>query len=597
MAENILFGLAIIIVGGIAVQWLAWRLRVPSILLLLITGFFIGPVLNLIDPDRLFGDLLLPIVSLTVAIILFEGGLTLKFKELPAAGSVILKLVSVGFMITWVIITAGAYYILGLEFGIAALLGAILSVTGPTVIGPLLRHVRPYAKLNSVLKWEGIIIDPLGAMLAVLIFEVLLIGESVNLPLVALEFVARTLFVGITVGFIFAVTLVQLLKKYWVPDFLQNPVALMFIIIAFTISNIFQVESGLMAATVMGITLANQRSVSVAHIIEFKENLRVLLISGLFILLAARLDLSDLAQINIWLVIFILLIVIVARPAAVFLSTMEKRFIWRERVFLAFMAPRGIVAAAVASVFALNLEEAGNPQAELLVPLTFIIIIATVAIYGLSASPLAKRLKVAHPNPQGILIIGAHSWARALAKAISAEGFHVRLADTNWENITASRMDGFNTFYGNVLSGRALDTIDFDGIGQLMAITANDEINTLASLHFIEVFGRSKVYQLAPKKHKEGDEFEYLKGRILFNEKANFGYISSKYATGATIKATHITNEFDFDSFKKLYGDSAIPILLISESKELSIFSTDGKMIPKDGQTLISIVDPVAEKK
>ena len=260
------------------------------------------------------------------------------------------------------------------------------------------------------------------------------------------------------------------------------------------------------------------------------------------------------------------------------------------------MAPKGIVAAAVASVFALNLEEVGHPQAGLLVPITFLTIIATVAIYGLTALPLARRLNVAHPNPQGILFIGAHSWARAIAKAISAEGFQVRLADTNWENTTASRMDGFKSFYGNVLSKRALNTIDFDGVGQLMALTANDEINTLAALHFTEVFGSAKVYQLAPKKQKEGEEFDYLKGRILFSDKATFAYLASRYAQGAKIKTTHLTSEFDYDAFKKLYKGSAIPIMLISESKELHIFSIDGQSSPKEGQTLISIVDRTEEK-
>ena len=595
---DLLLGLASIIILGIGAEWLAWRLHLPSILLLLVFGFVAGPVTGFLNPDGLFGDLLLPLVSLSVAVILFEGGLNLKLAELRQIGVVVRNLITVGLLITWLIGAGAAYFLLGLDLALAVLLGAILVVTGPTVIVPLLRHLRPSGRIGSILKWEGIVIDPIGVVLAVLVFEAIIAGglqEATTLVVVAL---LKIVFAGGVIGALGAIIVVLLLKAYRAPDFLHSAITLAVVIGAFTASNMLQPESGLLAATVMGIALANQKSVSVRHIIEFKENIRVILISSLFILLAARLQMDDLTRIvGLGSLGFLLVLMLAARPLSVVLSTIRSGLSWRERSFLSWMAPRGIVAAAVASIFALRLVEAGYPQAELLVPLTFMVIVGTVAVYGLSASPLAKWLKVAQPNPQGVLIIGAHSWARSIAVSLKAEGYKVLVTDANWANISSARMAGLPTFYANILSQYAMDEIELGGIGHLLALTSDNEFNSLAMLQFASIFGRARVYQLASDSDEGGGKgtvSRHLRGRPLFHPGITYGQLSSRVAAGAVIKTTSLTDDFDYDAFQRHYGGLALPLFLVDKNGDLTVFTIDRPPQPQPGQKLISLINPTA---
>lgn len=358
-SAQILFGVTLIIVLGVAAQWLAWRLHVPSILLLLLFGFLGGPIAGQLQPDALFGELLLPFVSVSVGLILYEEGLSLRLTELPKVGGVVRNLVTTGAFVTWAISTLASAWLFDLPGELAVLLGAILVVTGPTVIQPLLQHIRPSGATGSILKWEGIVIDPVGALLAVLVFEAVSAGELREATAHVLGGVLKTIIVGGGLGVVAAGMLSFALRRYWVPDFLQNAVSLMLVLATFAASNAAQHESGLFAATVMGITLANQRSVDVRHIVEFKENLRVLLISGLFIVLAARLEVSSLLAVSFRGMVLVLLLVAVARPLCVWVSTVRSKLSAKERLFLSAMAPRGIVAAAVASVFAIRLEQIG----------------------------------------------------------------------------------------------------------------------------------------------------------------------------------------------------------------------------------------------
>nr|HQV33557.1 cation:proton antiporter [Calditrichia bacterium] len=344
MHETLLIDLSLIIVLGIAAQWIAWRLKIPSILILLVFGFLGGPVTGVLNPDHLFGELLFPVVSISVALILYEGGLTLKKSEIMAVGGVVRNLISIGLLVTWTLTTLCAYYILALSLPLAILFGAILVVTGPTVILPLLRMIRPRGNINSILKWEGMLNDPIGALLAVLVFESILAGGLREITFLALGGLAKMVLVGGGIGLLTGYLMMTLLRRRLVPEFLQNAVSISLVVFAFAGSNHFQAESGLFAVTLMGIFLANQKKVTVAHIIEFKENLRVLLLSGLFILLAARLERDAFAALGWQGVFFLVALITVVRPAAIFLSTMGSGLNWREKVFLSAMAPRGIVA-------------------------------------------------------------------------------------------------------------------------------------------------------------------------------------------------------------------------------------------------------------
>ncbi len=594
MSEHLLVGLTLILVLGIAARWIAWRLHLPSILLLLLSGIAIGPVTGFLNPDEVFGELLLPLVSISVAVILFEGGLSLSLSDLREIGSIVRNLVTLGVLVTWVITTGAAYLILGFDFPLALLLGAILVVTGPTVVIPLLRHVRPKGRIGSIVKWEGILNDPVGALLAVLVYEAILAGGFHGGARAIVEQFFTSVAVGCAVGFVGAALMVVLLKFYWIPDFLHNAFSLMMVVSVFTVSNIWEAESGLLATTVMGIALANQKFCPVKHIVEFKENLRVLMISSVFIILSARLRISDLAEVGFSGVVFLAVLMMVARPAAVAISTMGSGLSSAERKFLAWMAPRGIVAAAVSSIFSVRLTEAGVAQAEQLLPVTFLVIIGTVTIYGLGAFPVARRLGVAQLDPQGALIVGAHSWARAIGQALEREGVRVTLVDSNRAHVAAANLAGLPARYGAILSEKVLDEIDLYGISRLLAVTSNDDANSLAALHFAEIFGRAEVYQISPgngdSSGRKSTSPEHLAGRFLFGEAVTYDHLSRMFDAGATVKTTRITEKFNYAAFRRMYGESAVPMFVIGEEGELSVVTVESSARPQAGQTLFSLV-------
>ena len=594
MSEEVLIQLASIVILGIAAQWLAWKLRFPSILFLLVFGFIAGPVTGFLHPDKLLGDLLLPIVSISVALILFEGGLTLRLKELREVGTVVFILIFIGAFITWFIAAASAHYILHLDLRLSILLGAILVVTGPTVIGPLLRHVRPLKRVGTILKWEGIMIDPVGAILAVLVFEAILAGEISEASSVIILGITKTLIIGGILGFGMAKLLIFLLRKFLIPDILQESVALVLVITAFVFSNLLQPESGLLTVTLMGLFIDNQKYVSIKHIIEFKENLRVIIISSIFILLAARLELNDFQKFDLTTFAFIGVLIFIARPVSVFISTIGSKLNWRERTFISWMAPRGIVAAAVSAVFALKLSGSAIPGTEMLVPVTFLVIVVTVTVYGLTASPIAKLLKVAQSKPQGVLFVGAHQWARALAKILKVNNINVMMVDTNRANIASARLEGITAYLGSILSEHITDELDLDGIGRLIALTSNDEANSLAALHMAEEFERGEMYQLPPLGKRTGKELEYsakhLRARFLFGEGINYHYLSSLFQNGWELKSTKLSVEFNFADMRKHYNEKIIPLFLVKANRKLFISTLDNPIDPLPGDTVISLV-------
>ena len=590
MDEHILVGLSAVVALGISAQWFAWRTKLPAILVLLIFGIVAGPVTGWINPDELLGDILSPFVSFSVAIILFEGGLSLRMAEFRKIGGVVIKLITVGIAITWFLAALAAYYILGLSIEIAVLFGAILIVTGPTVIIPLLRQVRPTETAGSVLKWEGIVNDPIGAMMAVLVFEIIMAGGFTNMDGSSALVIVTTIVDGSFFGALGAGILYIMLKKHWIPDFLQNPVTLMLVIAAFTASNLLQHESGLLAVTIMGILLANQKSVRVKHIIEFKENLQVLLISALFILLASRLQVSDLAYFNLQSGLFIVALMLVVRPVSIYVATWGSKLSLQEKTFLAWMAPRGIVAAAISAIFALRLEQEGFADAQKLVPYTFVVIIATVTVYGLSANPVARLLKVAKPQPKGVLFLGAHSWSLDLACQLQELGLKVMVADSNWENISKARKRNLETYYGNILSEYAMDEINFDGIGKLFALTPNDEVNALASIRFSEIFGSSNVFQLpqsALSIHKESETTEALGGRILFSNEWNHSAIEDLMANPNQLALYRITDGFNLKNFSQKLGKNGIIVAVLNGDDNLLANSLDNPPTTQLGDLII----------
>jgi len=597
--------LAMVVVLGVGAQWLAWKIRIPSILLLLVLGILAGPVMRslfegspfAIDPDELFKkDTLLSLVGIAVGLILYEGGLTLNFKQLSSNWKPVTLLVTTGALVTWIIAGISAYYLFDLDREIAVLLGAILIVTGPTVVGPMLAHIRPSGNSGLILKWEGIVIDPIGVGAAVLVFEAIT-SDSANGISPVLQSIAITIAAGTGLGVLAALLLQNLLTKFWVPDYLQNPVSLMLVIATFTASNQIMPESGLLATTVMGITLANQKKVDVHHILEFKENLRVLLIAVLFIVLAARLQIEQLKDLD-WLSVFgfLFILIVVARPLAVFLATVGAGLTWRERIFIAWLAPRGIVAAAAAAIFSLGLETHTEHLSggENLVPITFAVIIGTVAFYGLTTPWAAKLLGVADQNPQGIIFIGAPSWARSIAKVLSARGIKVLLVDTNRQNVRDARMDHLPALQENILTLGDTSQLDLRGIGRVFATTPNDEVNTLALQRFKGIFESSNLYQLPSRRAKKNhdDTTSDRRWRVLFDHNADYGGLESRIHNGWVVKATTISDEFTYEDYHTLYGSTAIPLFTISSGGTLTVSTIDKPVEPDPGDTIIALVNP-----
>ena len=605
MDESLLVQLGAIVVLGIGAQWLAWRLNLPAILLLLLAGLSAGPLPEwlglprLVDPEVLLGATIAPAVSLSVAVILFEGGLSLRLGELRASGVVIRNLVSIGAVITWGIAAVAAKLCVGLPWSLSILLGAILVVTGPTVIGPLLRHVRPAGSVGPILMWEGIVIDPIGALLAVLVFEVIvsLGGEGPGIVGVIGGGI-MTVVVGGVMGVVGAVAMVRVLRRFWLPDYLHNPAALMFVVGAFVAADLIRSESGLLAVTVMGLVLANQRSVAVRHIAEFKESLTILLVSVLFVTLSARLTPEQIVAAGPGSIAFTLVLILVARPVSVLAATVGSGLSIRERAFLMAMAPRGIVAAAVASVFALRLGESGIEGADRLVPATFTVIIGTVAVYGLGSGFAARRLGLTGGRV-GFLIAGANPVSLAIGRALKQEEVPVLLVDTRTDRLAPIDHSGIPTLHTSVLSPFLRERIDPGRIGRLLAMTPNEEVNSLATLHFAGLFGRENVYQLTPEPHDaakapgngdiepeaaEADESIgahldaaettepgravalELHGRVLFGSNMTYLHLERLLSQGAQVvrldRDEGVVGDL-FEAFHEQHGEDAVPLLAV----------------------------------
>jgi NhaP-type Na+/H+ or K+/H+ antiporter len=579
---------------GFFAQWLAWRVKLPAILFLLLAGILLGPVAHVLDPDKVLGPLLMPVVSLSVALILFEGSLTLRFHELSGISHVVRGLVSYGAIVALLLLAAAAHYLAGLGWDLALLFGALTCVTGPTVIVPMLRTLRPNERIANTLRWEGIVIDPLGALFAVLIYEAIVSHHQGH----AIGVFLSTVLMGAACGGGAALILAFLLRRQLIPEYLQNFGALAMVLLSFTLSNQMAHDSGLLAVTIMGIALCNMRDVHVDDILDFKEHLTILLVSMLFILLAARLH-WPLPPGILWAGVAIFLAAqFVVRPISVVVSSFGSSLNWRERALISWVAPRGIVAASVSALFALRLSNLGISGSEVLVPLVFIVIIGTVVFQSATSRPLARWLKVAEPEPHGVLIYGSDVVARAIGKALKQAEFHVLLADDDWDGIRHARMEGLATFYGNPVSAHADRNLDLIGIGQMLGLSTHRERNSLACLHYQQEFGREKVYRLRNLALEEATHRKALSDRLLvpalFEEGMTHSRLIDLLTRGWRIKSTGLTATFDWPHFIEQYGSTSILMFGVDEKGALRVSAERRELDPRPGWTVIALVPPEA---
>lgn len=598
--QQILLALGGIGAAALGCQWLAWRLKLPAILFLLLTGILVGPVLHLLDPEEMFGPLLMPLVSLAVALILFEGSLTLHLSEWREVGSVVRRLVTLGALSTWVVIALATHWLLGFDWMLAALFGSLTLVTGPTVIVPMLRVVRPKASIASILRWEGIVIDPIGALLAVVVYSFIIASaEDSGLTQSLLTF-GGVILCGSLFGIVGGWVLGTIIRRHWLPEYLHNLASLAAVLGIFIAASEVMNESGLLAVTLMGMWLANMKGVDVRHILHFKENLSVLLISGLFILLAARLDLNALIALGPLVLILLLIIQFIARPLNVLLCTAGSSLSWRERALLSWIAPRGIVAAAVSAVFAIRLDEIGHDGALLLVPLTFAVIIGTVVLQSATARPLARLLKVAEPAPSGFLIIGANAPARTLGKALQQLDTRVLLTDSSWENIRAARMEGLPTYFGNPASQHADAHLDLVGLGHLLALSPSGEMNTLALMRFRHDFGHQRMFGLTSgqesrRSDKHRTSLEH-RANQLGSEALTYGKFASQMSQGAELYTTTLKEGFDWEDYRALHGDRATLLFMRDSTGWVHVVTPDSMLKPSAGWTLLALIQPASQQ-
>ncbi|MCF7520939.1 cation:proton antiporter [Neisseria sp. ZJ106] len=561
--------LSLVVGLGIFAQWLAWYLKQPSILFLLLIGILAGPVFHFFNPDQVLGDLLFPFISLGVAVILFEGALTLEFKEIKGHGRVVQLLVTLGALITICVISAATYSLFDVDLKIAVLFGALVCVTGPTVIAPLLRSVRPSSNIANVLKWEGIIVDPIGAIAVVLVYEYIISDGHIEL----LTF-GKIVVLAAILGMAGAFVLAKLVKKHWIPDYLRNVFTLSYILMIFALSNYIESESGLLTITILGVALANWKGFPKDHILEFKESLTVLLVSTLFIVLSARVDLNALAGVGTAGVMLLLVAMFVARPLAVFLSSIGSNLSVNEKLMISWIGPRGIVAAAISSLFAIKLQDSGLKGSELLVPLVFTIIIGTVLIQGLSAKFVARLLNVRQAKNNGVLIVGSNNVALMIAKALKDSGIDVLVAFHNYDDIAKARMMGLRTYYGSPISAHADSHLDLIGIGNLFAMSTDRELNGLSELHYRHDFGSKNVFRLkfsedAQRREKDARHEEY-RSRWLFDEEATYTKLAGMLSKGAKVKMTNITESYTLEQYKA-DNKHFVPLFAVDKQGNLNV--------------------------
>lgn len=588
---------------GIGAQWIAWRTGWPAIVLMLAAGFIAGPVTGLIDPEATFGDLLDPMISVGVALILFEGGLSLDLRELRHSGKAVMRLATVGVLVGWALGTLAGFYIAGLVWPVAVLFGGILIVTGPTVVIPLLRQANIQPRPNSILKWEGIVNDPTGALCAVIAYEYFRFVQE-NPAATPLDVVPPLIIAAILaglVGYAAARLIAYLFPRGAIPEYLKVPVLFTTVIGVFVLTNQIEHEAGLVAVTVMGITLANRDVSSIRSIHPFKENVAVLLVSGIFILLSSSLKWEELtylqSSIRPWL--FLLALLFVVRPLTVLISLLGTDVPWKERLFVAWIAPRGIVLVAISGLFALRLDDLGVEGGQILIGLSFAVVVVTVIAHGFSVNIVARLLGVKGTSRPGLLIVGSTPWTIELAKQMEAIKTPVMIVDSSWQRLGAARREGLPFYHGEILNEATEHNLDLSPFQVLVAATDNEAYNALVCNEFAHEIGRDSVYQLG--ENSEGDNRhalpESIRGRSLFTQGSGVTDVDERQRKGWAFKKTRLSDAFDFEDAQEKLPDSATMLLLVRESGTLRFFTHAAAPEPRAGDTIISFVPPKTQEE
>ncbi|RDC61061.1 K(+)/H(+) antiporter NhaP2 [Alteripontixanthobacter maritimus] len=596
--------LVIAMVGllGIGAQWIAWRTGWPAIVLMLAAGFLAGPVFDLFDPKEAFGELLSPMVSIGVALILFEGGLSLNVRELRHSGDAVWRLATIGVLVGWAFGSLAGFYIAGLVWPVAILFGGILVVTGPTVVLPLLRQSNVKTRPSSILKWEAIVNDPTGALCAVIAYEYFRkVAESPGASLfeVVPPLIIAALLAG-AIGYAAAWVIAYTFPRGGVPEYLKVPVLFTVVVGVFVLSNAIEHEAGLVAVTVMGVAMANMNVQSLRSIHPFKENIAVLLVSGIFILLSASLEWEDLTYLGTtWRFgAFLLALLFLVRPATVLISLLGSDVPWNERLFVAWIAPRGIVLVAISGLFALRLGDLGYAGGELLIGLSFAVVVATVVAHGFTIDLVARWLGIKGVSRPGLLIVGSTPWTISLAQEMKDLGTPVMVVDPSWQRLGAARQKGLPFYHGEILNEATEHNLDLAPFQVLVAATENEAYNTLVCNEFAHEIGRDSVYQLgeAGSEHDRHALPPSLRGRALFESGFGVSDVHERQQQGWRLRKTKLSEEFDFEDAQQTLPEATHMLLLLRSSGVMRFFTHASRPEPRAGDTIISFSPPVERK-
>ena len=598
--------LASIIILGILAQWLAWRIKVPAILPLIITGLTVGPLSTLWTEDGekllepiynpetghgLFPDqYLFYFVSLAIGIILFEGGLTLKRRELQDVGPVIFKLITLGSLVTFVGAGLAAHFVMGLNWMISFLFASLIVVTGPTVIAPILQNVPLNRNVSTILKWEGILIDPIGALMAVLVYEFIISGEGFGFTGHALLSFVKILLIGGALGGIMAYALYQAIKRNWVPHYLLNVLTLAVVLGVFVFSDLLEHESGLLAVVIMGMVLGNLNVPQVRDILSFKESLSILLISILFILLAANINIGDLMLLLRWECLALFgIVILILRPLGVFWSTHKSELSINEKMFVSWVGPRGIVAAGIASLFGLRLTVSGVEGASFITPLVFMVVLGTVLLNATTARLLANLLGVTQKSSDGILLIGANKAARTIGRYLHDNGRHVVLVDNNESSVEKAQKQGLSAFQANIYMDDLDDHFELVDVGYLIALTENAGVNQYACKKFQKLFGEKGTFRIISPEEVETIGLPTEDTRF-FLPKDDYLNLSEAARDFPEVHEVPVESKEQFSKLIRVLDEMPKSIALFYRDKEDQIELLCGKMdeMPIDvGYTLV----------
>lgn len=593
--DSLLVVLMIIIVLGIFSQWIAWRFRMPAIVIMSIVGLLVGPVFGLINPEASLGDMFSPLISLAVAIILFEGSLNLDFREVRTFSKPLTRVVTLGAFIAWIAGSLAAHFIAGLSLEVAFIIGGLFIVTGPTVILPLLRQAKLKARPAAILKWEGIVVDPFGALLAVFAYEFIkFAGGTITLQDFLLFFGASIFatLLGIGAGWGQG----KMLEKGMVPEYLKAPILFAVVLLVFVVSDLVMHETGLLAVTAMGIMMANMHIASINDIRHFKENISVLLISSIFVMLTASLQRETLLAIFDWrIILFVAAMLFVVRPLSIWVSTIGTDLHWKEKTLVGWIAPRGIVALTVSGYFAGVLTENGFPDADILTALTFALVFSTVVFHGFSIRWLAKKLDLAASNRPGVLIVGGNEFTAKLGESLRDDDVETLIVDASWEHLRFARKVGVPTYRGDILSEQTEYSLDFTPYPVMIAATETDAYNALITSNFVPEIGREMLFQTAPYQSNKNDYHPSLGGIVLFEATTDINELVSRVLRGHIIRKTTITEKFTEEDYKSTRPEESLPLYVKKEDGTIVFYAPKRNVAIKAGDTIVSLTPPTKE--